>query len=82
MRGKEMQQSKHTKSDCCSDVGYYDALRGLGGPSGLKEEEKKKITTQLNISYKYINKQNPSTEESFAGSLLERSERLMKRKDY
>ena len=81
-----MAQNKSSQSDCFSEIGYYDALRSLGGPSGLKDDPNttttKKLSSQFNISYKYINKKNPVTEESFSGSLIERSNRLMKKKEY
>jgi hypothetical protein len=48
------EQHRKLVKDQSSDIGYYDALRGLEGASGLKDARELK-PTQMSITYRQIN---------------------------
>jgi len=67
--------------DSSCEVGYYDALRGLEGASGLKDGGEIK-PSQMSITYMQMNQNKSNREEIYTGSLTERAQKVITSEDY
>lgn len=72
------EQKRKLLKDSSCEIGYYDALRGLEGASGLKDGPDK--AAQTGMSYKL--NQGIAKEENYTGSLTERAQKVINSEEY